>query len=904
MKKAIPVTSENIRSDQSLRQLKGQQQPRYSVPFNEHVTPTDGIFNFKSPNNNALNNTSNGMPANNKRGHTVSQANRKLIDVEINGRGLRQNSQLIRQIPNIPAIPMLNMDAVSKENERQQLIREIIAIDKQSKQGLFAPAQLTAKNRQNQSSSMQNIFSNPNIPVVQNGLSSGELILLSNQVQQEYNNTSASKIQSVKQTPHFTMQGFHKNVTVSQPDVSMDKPAGDYNDGLLNENTLRYQANKTAHAYKRTSRGAKNKNNTIGSQEEVNTPKEIADTDREDSRVNERLYRQKYELKQLEEELKQLKRDQVEQKTTFSKIKLFFKTNSLKMNPQVNHKKNKTPVNLVHYGEDFPFDQNEAVVGVIQNQRSFNKKCSIDSRLDDYRRAMLANTGQGVEPRLVRTRAQQARILGKSSSQCISTSPQNKPTYRQKTNRKKSDIQESDASSGEREVRALEKLTKKVFPPQARQGIQRDGLQDIQLMAIAALREKLEKDCTNGEDGLMNPMKALDCLNELQRKTCPEAYEPEIVMANRLKEEGIREEQEFWKEMDKTLFDFDDDVDNLSDVSERYKQTQLAKVQKPQKEFIERGESTVKFNDERDDSIEKKDKRSKLKTENQKQRRVQRLKGAINQRDSLQGEQQSQKTTLVKRTQELLHDKVKADIIKDLKKAQPKNENKQGIQAGTSNFNNKSKFNDSQLDGIQRSRYFKSYLHCIDRQSEEIVENIRRRRNIFSNMLSGNIGEEDSVIVNQQTISDQGLLQVPFQMAQNERSYSQTDKQLGHRFEESGYLPQQELQSNSYLKLQPINKVSLPTTQASIPLNTKEAFFAKRMVLMPLYNNEKPTHQNVISGSIVLNEGQESQFKQVNQPIDDGAQTVRAQKVGLHSFSRVESVAIYQQAWLVSQIRS
>lgn len=47
-------------------------------------------------------------------------------------------------------------------------------------------------------------------------------------------------------------------------------------------------------------------------------------------------------------------------------------------------------------------------------------------------------------------------------------------------------------------------------------------------------------------------------------------------MAARLKEEGLREEEEFWKEMDKTLFDFDDDVDHLSDVSERYKQTQLA----------------------------------------------------------------------------------------------------------------------------------------------------------------------------------------------------------------------------------------------------------------------------------------------------------------------------------------
>jgi hypothetical protein len=48
-------------------------------------------------------------------------------------------------------------------------------------------------------------------------------------------------------------------------------------------------------------------------------------------------------------------------------------------------------------------------------------------------------------------------------------------------------------------------------------------------MAIAALKDKLEKDCTDGL--LMNPAKALTCLNILQKQDCPEAYEPEIVMA-------------------------------------------------------------------------------------------------------------------------------------------------------------------------------------------------------------------------------------------------------------------------------------------------------------------------------------------------------------------------------------
>ena len=73
----------------------------------------------------------------------------------------------------------------------------------------------------------------------------------------------------------------------------------------------------------------------------------------------------------------------------------------------------------------------------------------------------------------------------------------------------------------------------------------------------------------------MDPAKAFNCLNDLQREVCPDAYEPEVVVAQRLKQEAIemelKQQLEYMNEMDRTLFDFDDEVDNLSDVSERYK---------------------------------------------------------------------------------------------------------------------------------------------------------------------------------------------------------------------------------------------------------------------------------------------------------------------------------------------
>jgi len=40
----------------------------------------------------------------------------------------------------------------------------------------------------------------------------------------------------------------------------------------------------------------------------------------------------------------------------------------------------------------------------------------------------------------------------------------------------------------------------------------------------------------------MDPAKAFNCLNDLQREVCPDAYEPEVVVAQRLKQEAIEKE--------------------------------------------------------------------------------------------------------------------------------------------------------------------------------------------------------------------------------------------------------------------------------------------------------------------------------------------------------------------------
>lgn len=78
------------------------------------------------------------------------------------------------------------------------------------------------------------------------------------------------------------------------------------------------------------------------------------------------------------------------------------------------------------------------------------------------------------------------------------------------------------------------------------------------------LRDKCLK-----ENEVIDPKKAFQIMNNAQRDEDPEAYEPEFVVLMRKQ----KEEREMFKNVKQRdpLFDFDDSVDKLSDVSERYK---------------------------------------------------------------------------------------------------------------------------------------------------------------------------------------------------------------------------------------------------------------------------------------------------------------------------------------------
>ena len=89
------------------------------------------------------------------------------------------------------------------------------------------------------------------------------------------------------------------------------------------------------------------------------------------------------------------------------------------------------------------------------------------------------------------------------------------------------------------------------------------------------LRMRLQQ--CQGENGMVDPARILQPMNNVQIEEDPEAYVPEIEKLHQRKEQVRRLEEIYEAEMakkrydaDKALFDFDESIDNLSLVSDRY----------------------------------------------------------------------------------------------------------------------------------------------------------------------------------------------------------------------------------------------------------------------------------------------------------------------------------------------
>ena len=99
------------------------------------------------------------------------------------------------------------------------------------------------------------------------------------------------------------------------------------------------------------------------------------------------------------------------------------------------------------------------------------------------------------------------------------------------------------------------------------------------------VHSRLKQQCFE-ESILLNPLEALKMLNEAQKQDDPEAYEEGIVTQLRKKEEFIKQQQ-FENRRKDALFDFDDSVDCLSEISDQYKEINMFKEFKEQGEQIQ-----------------------------------------------------------------------------------------------------------------------------------------------------------------------------------------------------------------------------------------------------------------------------------------------------------------------------
>ena len=88
------------------------------------------------------------------------------------------------------------------------------------------------------------------------------------------------------------------------------------------------------------------------------------------------------------------------------------------------------------------------------------------------------------------------------------------------------------------------------------------------------LKLRLKQQCADEEFLVLNPKMALEILNTAQRQEDPEAYEENIVAQLRKKQEQQALAKVEEKRRD-ALFDFEDSVDCLSEVSERYAEVNM-----------------------------------------------------------------------------------------------------------------------------------------------------------------------------------------------------------------------------------------------------------------------------------------------------------------------------------------
>ena len=186
------------------------------------------------------------------------------------------------------------------------------------------------------------------------------------------------------------------------------------------------------------------------------------------------------------------------------------------------------------------------------------------------------------------------------------------------------DLEQLDAEDSEEERASPPRGAYLEGRPSAGEGLlQARGQPGNQSLAqLERVKEGL-KAC-KGKSGFFNPAQALNRLNDLQKQEDPRAYEPEVVKqqkALKQRQNDARRRQELQameklnaaQEIDKALFDFDEDIDHLEDVGDRYPAAAARPAHDKDEETPDSKERLRREAEEQDRQLEKEEEERKLK---------------------------------------------------------------------------------------------------------------------------------------------------------------------------------------------------------------------------------------------------------------------------------------------------
>eukprot|EP00347_Sterkiella_histriomuscorum_P024274 403331697 len=585
------------------------------------------------------------------------------------------------------SIPSLNLLKVQKFKEKQEVIHEIIARDQM--------ANRTRPQNQNMKDHFREIFKQKQ----------AKSLAVSSLDNQNYSPKNSQKqMQQAKQQNNTNDQSYENNSSnINYPRYVRKKQAMQelreiqnnrgkskklqVNDSIVSQSNVqkfqsKHQRQNSLQNNKQiflnvkdkciinpmndTSYQANHQSTAIHEQEQYSYDETAANsaTLMQQQQPSDKLKTHLQDLAKLDADLNRLKNDQQQSKNNFEKMKMLFGKNNqksrLRQRPLDNHKKARNFDDQLSDEELDEINHSKNNIGkawkrVLTQGGNHNNRRKIRNNSFDYYNDSKPHSKED-SPHQSYSDSQSHRLINEQNYN-------NKVNFNEKAN-----------------IKGKLNLQSNIKEPNSNE--------------LSLIQQRLQKECT-GNLGIVDPMKAFSILNMIQKEVCPEAYEPEIVLQHKQRMEEKKRVDQYQNDIDKTLFDFDEEIDELSNVSERYKVQGSYIVDNNQFDILNKNQTL-------DESIQEKNKES-LQIIQEPQSRSRSRQKSNNKRKS------QLNFTL---------DEAKQEMIKDLRQ-------KSSMKQLNESIDFKQKTSKTRTNAIKNSS-------SAQYQNDKLIGSIKEKRNIFN----------------------------------------------------------------------------------------------------------------------------------------------------------------------------